>query len=256
MTSDTLVIPQSYVAAIKKAQPLGYWRFERDNWPAVPNTMGPRLACHVEGSLGRSVYQNNQAVEFGVTDQGGEIISSDVIDDSIHDSYSVEFWMKPSHYHVGAVVSLVGEPATPGAVVPHGMLVELGGTGRIPTANQHPGCVRFLHRNPPGRNTNLGTSCFSETPYTLRKWQHVVATKDGPKMRLYVNGELVAEGEDPSELPSGLRLLVGKLYPGSGDRPFIGQLDELALYNRALKPDEIGTHYYLVRPKKADGSSI
>lgn len=136
------------------------------------------------------------------------------------------------------------------------MLVELGGTGRIPTANQHPGCIRFLHRSPAGRNTNLGTSCYSETPYTLRKWQHVVATKDGAKMRLYINGELVAQGEDPSELPSGLRLLVGKLYPGSGDRPFAGQLDELAIYNRALTLEEIGTHYHLIRPKRADASSI
>ncbi|HEY2761738.1 MAG TPA: LamG domain-containing protein, partial [Pirellulales bacterium] len=255
MASDSLVISPAYVAAVKKAGPIGYWRFEHDDWPNVPNAMGPRLTCHVDGSLGRAVYQNNQAVEFGVTDQGGDIISSDVIDDSIHDSYSIEFWMKPSHYHVGAVVSLVGEAPTPGGVVPHGMLVELGGTGRIPTANQHPGCIRFLHRSPAGRNLNLGTSCYSETPYTLRKWQHVVATKDGPKMRLYANGELVAEGEDPSELPSGLRLLVGRLYPGSGDRPFIGQLDELALYNRALTPAEIGAHYHLIRPKKADRSS-
>ena len=254
MTSDALVIPPTYVAAIKKAQPLGYWRFEHDDWPSVPNAMGPRLACHVEGSLGRSVYQNNQVAEFGVTDQGGEIISSEAIDDPIHDSYSIEFWMKPSHYHIGAVVSLVGEAPSPGGIVPHGMLVELGGTGRIPTWNQHPGCIRFLHRSP--ASNVAGTSCFSETPYTLRKWQHVVATKDGANMRLYINGDLVAEGQDPSELPSGLRLLVGKLYPSSTFRPFIGQLDELALYNRSLTPEEIGTHYHLIRPKKADSSSI
>jgi hypothetical protein len=195
-------------------------------------------------------------VEFGTTDEGGEIASIDAIDDAIHDSYSVEFWVKPSHYHLGAVVSLVGDPLSPGGLVPHGMLVELGGTGRIPTATQHPGCIRFLHRNPPGRNISLGTSCYSETPYTLRKWQHVVATKDGPKMRLYTNGELVGEGEDASELPPGMRLLVGKLYPGSGDRPFVGQFDELALYNRALKPEEITAHYRLVRPQMASKPSI
>ncbi|HEY2760618.1 MAG TPA: LamG domain-containing protein, partial [Pirellulales bacterium] len=256
MTSDSLVIPPAYVAAVKKAAPVGYWRFERDAWPNVPNQMGSRLACHMDGSLARTNYQNNEAVEFGTTDEGGEIASSDAIDDSIRDSYSIEFWMKPSHYHLGAVVSLVGDPLTPGGLVPHGMLVELGGTGRIPTATQHPGCIRFLHRNPPGRNISLGTSCYSETPYTLRKWQHVVATKDGSKMRLYTNGDLVGEGEDPSELPSGMRLLVGKLYPGSGDRPFVGQFDELALYNRALKPEEITAHYRLVRPQTASKPSI
>ncbi len=43
MTSDTLVIPPTYVTEIKKAQPIGYWRFERDDWPNIPNVMGPRL---------------------------------------------------------------------------------------------------------------------------------------------------------------------------------------------------------------------
>lgn len=256
MAADTLAIPPAYVAAVKKAAPIGYWRFDRDSWPEVPNMMGPKLACHVDGSLARTNYQNNEAVEFGTTDEGGEITSTDVIDDSIHGSYSVEFWMKPSHYHLGAVVSLVGDPSTPGGLVPHAMLVELGGTGRIPTAVQHPGCIRFLHRSPAGRNASVGTSCYSETPYTLRKWQHVVATKDGAKMRLYTNGELVGEGEDASELPTGLRLLVGKLYPASGDRPFVGQFDELALYNRALKPEEISAHYRLVRPQTASKPSI
>src|SRR4051794_20590792 len=152
------------------------------------------------------------------------------------------------------MISLVGNTPMPSGTPPHGMLLELGGTGKIPTATHHPGCIRFLHRSP--ASDTLGTSCYSKSPYTLRKWQHVVATKDGAKMRLYVNGELAAEGEDASELPSGLRLLVGRLYPSQGVRPFIGQLDELALYNRALRPQEITAHYRLVRPALADQSSI
>ena len=135
--------------------------------------------------------------------------------------------MKPSHYHVGAVISLVGDTPTASGILPHGMLIELGGSGKIPTAVHHPGCIRYLHRSPAGNETQSGTSCYSKTPYTLRKWQHVVATKDGPHMRLYINGEQVAEGEDPSDLPAGLRLLVGRLYPERGVRPFIGQLDEV-----------------------------
>jgi hypothetical protein len=207
--------------------------------------MGDRLACQVNGALGRANFKGNQAVEFGVTDQDGEIVSTGAIDQSIHDSYSIEFWVKPSHYHVGAVISLVGDKPMPNGVLPHGMLIELGGTGKIPTATNHPGCIRFLHRSP--ASTAQGTSCYSKSPYTLRKWQHVVATKDGPHMRLYVNGELVADGEDASELPAGLRLLIGRLYPSQSARPFIGQLDELALYNRALSPEEITHHYKLVR---------
>jgi hypothetical protein len=249
MASDGLAITPAYVKAIKKAAPVGYWRFERNKWPAVPNAMGGPLACQVSGALGRANFQGNQSLEFGLTDQFSEVLSTGPIDPSIHDSYSVEFWMKPSHYHVGAVISLVGNTPNENGILPHGMLIELGGSGKIPTAVHHPGCIRYLHRSPAGNETESGTSCYSKTPYTLRKWQHIVATKDGPHMRLYINGEQVAEGEDASDLPKGLRLLVGRLYPDRGVRPFIGQLDELALYNRALAPEEITRHFQLVRPK-------
>jgi hypothetical protein len=246
MSSDGLAIPKAYVNAVKSAKPVGYWRFERDQWPNIPNVMGGGFDCKVVGEIGRASSRGNQAIEFGVTDQGGEIVSTRAIDSVIHDSYSIEFWVKPSHYHLGAMIGLVGDNPMPSGNPPHGMLLELGGTGKIPTATHHPGCIRFLHRSP--ASDKSGTSCYSTSPYTLRKWQHVVATKDGAKMRLYVNGALVAGGDDASELPPGLRLLIGRLYPSQGVRPFIGQLDELALYNRALTSEEIANHYRIVRP--------
>jgi len=257
MTSDGLFIPPAYVDAVKKSAPLSYWRFERDTWPIVPNVMGPKFEARVEGSLGAVAYQGNQAVDFGVTDQqGGEIICNDLIVDEIESNYSFEFWFKPSHYHVGAVISLIGDPETPNGVVPHGMLLEMGGTDRIPTAVHHPGRIRFLHRNPPSNDSDLGTSCYSNDAYTLRKWQHVVASKDGSMMHLYINGQLVGEAENVTSFPSGMRLLVGRLYPSRGVRPFIGQLDELALYGRALSPKEIQEHYRLVRTIVSDNKRI
>jgi hypothetical protein len=158
-------------------------------------------------------------------------------------------WIKPSHYHLGAVVSLIGDPSTPDSVVPHGMLMELGGSGRMPTAVHHPGRIRFLHRSPATNESQVGTSCYSEDAYQLRRWQHVVAVKDGATMSLYINGELVGASEDSTRLPTGLRMLVGRLYPSRQIRPFKGQLDELALYNRALKLEEIQRHYHLIRPE-------
>jgi hypothetical protein len=121
----------------------------------------------------------------------------------------------------------------------------------IPSATHHPGRVRFLHRSPPSNESELGTSCYSKDAYTFRKWQHVVAVKDGSHMSLYLNGALVGQGEDVSPLPANMRLLIGRLYPSRRVRPLVGQLDELAVYNRALTPREISSHYRLVRPKQA-----
>lgn len=256
MASDSLVVPPSYVEAIKAAKPIGYWRLEGGAWPRIPNEMGSRFECHVNGSIGRTGRPGSEAIEFGVTDQGGDVVCSDVFDDVIGESYSLEMWVKPSHYHVGAMISLVGDTLAPSGIIPHGMLLELGGSGKIPRAVHHPGRIRFLHRSPASNDSDLGTSCYSTDAYTLRRWQHVVAVKDGDLMRLYVNGELVGEGEDTNELPAGLRLLIGRLYPSRNARPFIGQLDELALYNRALSPEEISKHYLLLRPQKAPSKSI
>jgi hypothetical protein len=256
MASDSLVVTPSYVKAIKASKPIGYWRLEGDSWPTIPNEMSNRFELQVNGSIGRTGRPDSQAIEFGVTNQGGDVVCSEELDDVIGDSYSLEMWVKPSHYHVGAMISLVGAPMVPSGVIPHGMLLELGGSGKIPRAVHHPGRIRFLHRSPASDDSQLGTSCYSEDAYTLRRWQHVAAVKDGTAMRLYVNGELVGEGEDGNELPSGLRLLIGRLYPSRNIRPFIGQLDELALYDRALTPEEINKHFLLLRPKLVTPKSI
>jgi hypothetical protein len=258
MASDILVVPDEYVRAVKRAGPIGYWRLERDAWPLVPNVMGGRYECQVNGSIGTSGHAGNQVIEFGVSDQGGDILCNDSFDDAIGEDYSLELWIKPSHYHVGAVVSLVGDPDERTGVIPHGMLLELGGSGRMPTAVHHPGRIRFLHRSPPSDDRDVGTSCYSADPYSLRRWQHLVAVKDGVSMKLYVDGKLVGEGQNTNKLPTGLRLLVGRLYPTDSRsvRPFIGQLDELAIYGHALTPEEIEQHYRLVRSPAAKKKSI
>ena len=61
------------------------------------------------------------------------------------------------------------------------------------------------------------------------------------------------QGEDSSELPPGLRMVIGNLYPSRHMRRFIGQLDELAIYNRALSEAEVSNHYRLVRPRVESG---
>jgi hypothetical protein len=83
----------------------------------------------------------------------------------------------------------------------------------------------------------------------LRKWQHIVAVKDHTEMRLYVDTVQVASAPDSTPLSDGLELLVGQIDRERDWRPFVGQLDELAFYDRALSKEEIEKHYHLVRPK-------
>jgi hypothetical protein len=104
-----------------------------------------------------------------------------------------------------------------------------------------------VHRDPPSRDVSVGKSCLSTKRYRLRRWQHVVAVKQGSEMRLYLDGELVGQDRVETQLASRLSLVVGQ--PQS-DAPrdfwFIGQLDELALYDHALTQDEVLTHYQAI----------
>jgi hypothetical protein len=137
----------------------------------------------------------------------------------------------------------------------HGVLLELGGQ-RAYSSIEHPGRVRFLHRDPPSGDPAAGTSCFSSEPYKLRKWQYIVAVKDDTEMRLYVDARLVASAADATEMSDSLELLVGQMDRHRDWRPFVGQLDELAFYNRALSEEEIQHHFHLVRPKRAASRGI
>jgi hypothetical protein len=76
---------------------------------------------------------------------------------------------------------------------------------------------------------------------------HLVATYDGTTTRLYVNGALAArlDGAYSPNAVAPLRIGAGA---GNANEPtfyFTGAVDELALYDRALTPDEISTHHWI-----------
>jgi hypothetical protein len=58
---------------------------------------------------------------------------------------------------------------------------------------------------------------------------------------------VVASADDKSPLAKDLRLVVGQTFSNQSVFPYIGQLDELAIYNRALIESEIQKHYESVQ---------
>jgi hypothetical protein len=124
------------------------------------------------------------------------------------------------------------------------VLLEVNGTSQ-PSDIHQPHKIRFLHRGTLG--VMGGISCWSDRSYEPRRWQHVAAIREGSKLRLYLDGELVQEGEDPAATPLGLQLVIGQLYTETVERFFIGQLDEVAIYDRALPEAEVRRHFERLR---------
>jgi hypothetical protein len=249
----SLPVSQEYVSAIlnsdPKLRPASYWRFESLEGGVVRNEIDGAPDLKVVGELCLSGTAQNNSIDLGRPHSSGHLLSERAIPSLDGHEYSVEVWAKPSHFHQGVLASLTVKPKNIGSGPPSemGFRIELErGYDLV-----KPGSVRFLQRNPPG--FSRGSSCFSNRLYGLRYWQHIVAVHRGTSALLFLDGKKVAEGEGPKRLSSDLFLVVGQAYTSTiaeAEFIFVGQLDELAMYPRALSADEIVQHYKLIQSEQ------
>ena len=76
---------------------------------------------------------------------------------------------------------------------------------------------------------------------TVGEWYHVACTYDKQFMRIYGNGVLIASLPKTGTLDvaPAVAATIGNQPPGAGDDPFVGALDEVRLYFKALTEAEI-----------------
>ncbi len=239
-----LVLSDEYAVSVKAAKPWGYWRFEKLADGVSPNEIpaGPAFQAsgpvYLDGASGA-----NQTLVFAPQAAEQRLLLDGIWRPNAGSGYAVEFWMRPEGIRLSAIVSLIKE-ASLTAPEKHLFLLQLM------DRNQrwlHPqGAIRFLHRLPAGERG--GVNIFSEQTYVPGRWHHVVAQYERGRMELYVNGRIAGSAETDAAMPSdAYRCLIGRLkQAGEGDnaatRPFVGQIDELALYERPLTRDEIARH--------------
>lgn len=245
MSNDFLAVGADYVREVTRSAPVAYWRFEGERDGVIPNEMGDRFHGRLKGQVRWIGPEGNRAMEFGVTPEPGSLIVNESWDEVLDGNYSLEAWIKPSHYHLGSIMGFIGEFDWQDRRNKHGVLLEVNGTSQ-PSDIHQPQRIRFLHRAKLG--CIGGLSCWSEKHYEPRRWQHVAAIREGAELKLYLNGELVQHGEDKEPTPLGLQLVIGQLYTETVERFFIGHIDEVAIYDRALQSSEVARHHELLRP--------
>lgn len=82
-------------------------------------------------------------------------------------------------------------------------------------------------------------------PVAVDVWHHVVATFDGTVSRLYVDGVRVAQTTTTIAIPPRTSTLT-IAHQGcacGGTTAFLGEVDELAIYDKALTDGQITTHF-------------
>ena len=130
----------------------------------------------------------------------------------------------------------------------------IGNTRRSVASNYYPdgtpsGYILLLHTS-----TTLtigianGTSIVevASSGYAVNKWYNVVGTYNATSgfIGLYVNGRLVNSGSHTSAIsyndyPSNMDFLIGWDYSTGVDRKFVGFIDKIAVYDRAISATEV-----------------
>lgn len=165
---------------------------------------------------------------------------------------TLEAWVKPDASQ-GTLARIVshGPPtlsdylvAPPLLAVTNSSQVFLGIDGN--GANYVVGCERATYTN----DTEIGTESYRATSAVPAgdlgggAWVHLVGTYDGSSWRLYRNGAQVASTAAPiGALPvDDADWAIGSTGNGWADY-YAGMVDEVAIYDVALSPAQIASHY-------------
>lgn len=244
---DPLEIGEEYVEAVKLSDPGVYWRFEQlhGESPFYIDNEGslPGMNAVVVGNPTWRQYGKNRVAEVG-TARASAFHALETWPEEPLDEYSVELWVKPQLYHHGEVLCLHQKEELEDGRHQHTMMLEVTAkhyfTHRL--SESAPNRFRFVHRELGATQPISDTSLFAEETYEPRVWQHVVAQKKGNRQILWVDGQIAAERINAVPLSEHVQILVGRVYPNSEYRRFAGQIDEIAIYDRALSPEEIRKH--------------
>lgn len=150
-------------------------------------------------------------------------------------NYSVEFWFRNELHHDKRPVT--------------GYFFSRAEESGVPTGGDHLGITGTHQGGQPGRliyynGDRLKSAIIGRATLETSRWYHLVYIREGSEVRLYLNGN--AEPEVSGIAAIDFDLSDSELFLGGrNDRfaNFQGQLGGVAIYDRALSPDEITGHY-------------
>jgi hypothetical protein len=223
-------------AAVLEAEPVAYWRLDEFGGPRAVDQVGGHdgiyesgIAFYLDGPHSDRFNEPgevNRAVHFA----GGRMQAR------LHDpgtDYSVSLWFWNGMPNEGRdVAGWMFSRGRDHAFEAPGDHLGIGGSAG------HTGRLVFARGD--DRDDWLG----GRTEISRWTWNHVVLVREGPHVKVYLNGDTEPEisGEAALAIPAG----VGDLFfGGRNDRTdnFEGKLDEVAVFDRALTADEAAGLY-------------
>jgi hypothetical protein len=240
-----------YPVAVLSGGPAAYFRLDEANGPTAYDYVGGNNATYNNVTLGVPGYSSDNAVPSDPSETAAEF--GDVPPDNDYAGnvpgflnfstpggsnaeFTVEAWVNEYLYlnSGNGVVSL-------GA----------GNGGEqfvLDTGNGTSGELRFFVRNAAGVNYNANSTNLLVNDGL---WHHVAGVCDeaGGHLYVYLDGVQAGSANIPTNsgvLNSTAPLTIGARQSGNStnyDFQFIGKIDDVAVYNRALSASEVQAHY-------------
>ncbi len=246
---STVVSAADYQSAVLSDGPLAYYRLAETSPSDVAKNSGSL------GATGNGTYRHDNANQTTLHRVTGALAGNGNAAASFQSSdgapvlvpynaalnpggaFTVEAWVKPT-------------------------VTTDDSAGPCPLFNRKSSGARqgwVFYQRSPGTGWNLrmygngvdGTVTLGLTggSYTVGEYVHLAATYNGTTAKLYVNGAEVASGNPTAYQGNSVAALAVGAYSdllGAGpayQNPFIGQVDEVALYSSALSGAQILAHY-------------
>jgi hypothetical protein len=214
---------------VRELAPLAYWRMDEIAGEKAVDVSGRGrnglysggAALFLPGPQWESVGDGktmNRSVHFA-----GGMMRAD-IGKPLGDQYSVSLWFR------NGLANDVRD--TTGKLVDLEGLLTLGLTGSGAT----PGRL-FLQSH------DMAKPLTGVVAIAPNFWNHVVLVRSGDRLRLYLNGKPEIEGPSLTSMPPSTpgMVIVGK--DSLGDFSFEGKIDDVAVFGKALTPEEAARLY-------------
>ncbi|MFY7827121.1 MAG: LamG domain-containing protein [Flectobacillus sp.] len=208
ITNRELLAPIDYIA---------YYPFNGDTKDATgKNTTvyyaGLNLVPDKNGKLNRAYYFNGTSYII-------------VPKPAIQNEYTISFW------------ALLTKEPTSGTIQTAVSIGSSGGDQLVNTANNYYGVSGWAFTSYNDDGTNLSNNL---TSLVINSWVYLVITRDSYYLKAYLNGRVIS-GVNTNGKNAGYGygepfFYIGNRHSGQG---FVGVIDEVKIFDRALNPSEI-----------------